>query len=98
MLYRVEEHPHQERNIHIPILSVDSVEDPTSICKRRGMPKVEVVHTPKPEDITGPPKPWEERVKEPEEWDIWDTSKEKRRMVTELELKPPRRWSPSEDD
>ena len=67
MFYSLEEHQRQERNIHIPILSVDLVEDQTSICRRRETPKVVVVHTPKPEDITGPQKLSEERVKEPEE-------------------------------
>ena len=98
LLNRLEVHPHQERNIHTLILSVDSVEDQTSIYKRREMPKVVVVHTPKPEDITGPQKLWEERVKVPVEWDISNLLIEKRRTVTEPELKPPRRLSPSEHD
>tara|TARA_B110000259_G_scaffold106896_1_gene122587 strand:- start:448 stop:597 length:150 start_codon:yes stop_codon:yes gene_type:complete len=49
------------------MLFLDIPEDPTSISKRERTPKVEVVNTPRREDITGPPRLSEETPPEPVE-------------------------------
>ena len=56
-----------------------------------------VAYIPKLEDITGQSRPSEEELPELVDADSSDTSPERRRMVTETELKPPR-WSQSECD
>ena len=59
------------------------------------MPNQVVAYTAKLEDITGPKKPSEERLPELVDAVTSDTLQERRRMVTEQELKP-QRWSKSE--
>jgi hypothetical protein len=71
----------QVKSIHTLIVLVDSLEDPTSTCKREEMPKVAVDHTPKREDTNGLAKPSEERVQALAEWDISDTFTEERRSL-----------------
>ena len=96
-IYRLEVLQLQERNIHTLIVSVDSLEDPTSTCKREEMLNQAVVYIAKLEDITGPKKPSEEEEPVVVDADTSDTLQERRRMVTELEPRP-RRWSKSECD
>ena len=83
------------RNILTLIVSVDLVEDQTSISNTEKMPSLAVVSMLKREDITGLPKPREETPQELEEWELSDTFIDSKRMVTDPELKLPKRF-PSE--
>ena len=79
------------------MLSVDSLVDPTSTCKRRETLNQEVAYIAKLEDITGPRRPSEERAKVLVDADSSDTLLEERRTNTDQDAKP-RRWSQSECD
>merc|ERR1712170_95246 len=87
----------QVRSIHTLIVLVDSLEDQTSTCKKEEMPNQVVAYITKLEDTTGQEKPSEERVLELVDAVTSDMLQERRRMVTELELKQ-QRWSQSECD
>ena len=52
--YRLEVRQQRERSIHTLIVSVDSVEDPTSISKTERTPKPVAASTTRKEDIRGP--------------------------------------------
>ena len=79
-----------ERRTIILTTLVDSPEDLTSISKRRETLLPAEVFIPRREDITGLLKPSEEPRKELEDADTSSTLPERRRMVTEVEPKPPK--------
>ena len=94
--YRLEVPQPLVRNILTLIVSVDSVEDPTSTSKRERTPKPVAASTTRREDTAGPPRPSEDTEPEQAEWDISDTSPERKRMATDLVLKLLRRSRPEQ--
>ena len=96
-MFRLEVLPRQERNIHTLIVLVDLQEDPTSTSKREEMLLQVVVHTPKLEDTPGQQNPSEDTEPALEDADSSDMLPERRRMVTDKELKLAR-WFQSDHD
>ena len=83
------------RSTLIPIAFPDSLEDPTSTSKRERTLSLEVVSTPRREDITGPPRLRGETLLALVAADILDTSTDVRRTAGDPDARLKRRSRPT---